>query len=132
MASISDPAVRGLIENPNHAVISTLNADGSVHSAVVWAGLEDDGVSVNSAVGRVWPANLDRDARVTVLIYDAANPYDYVEIRGRAERAADGADEHIDQLTMKYIGQPTYPFRAAGEQRIKYVIAPERVRHMKQ
>lgn len=37
MASLDDPGVRALLEKPkpNHAVVSTLNADGSVHSTVV-------------------------------------------------------------------------------------------------
>lgn len=132
MASLGDPAVRQLVENLNYAVVSTLNADGSVHSAVVWIGVDDGGVAINSAVGRVWPSNLERDPRVTVLLADQSNPYDYVEIRGRAEGTIDGADEHIDGLAKKYLGQDTYPYRQPGEQRIKYLITPERVRHMKQ
>ena len=36
MASLSDPAVTALLDKPNHAVLSTLNKDGSVHSTMVW------------------------------------------------------------------------------------------------
>jgi PPOX class probable F420-dependent enzyme len=132
MASIDDPGVRELLEKPNYAVISTSNADGSIHSAVVWVGLEDGAVSVNSAVGRVWPTNLERDSRATVLVFDASNPYDYVEVRGNASAATDGADDHVDGLAKKYLGQETYPFRQPGEQRIKFLITPARVRHMTQ
>ncbi|MGI8802848.1 MAG: PPOX class F420-dependent oxidoreductase [Solirubrobacteraceae bacterium] len=133
MTTLDDPAVRALLEAPNCAVLSTVNADGSIHSTVVWIDLEDDGaLSVNSAVGRVWPTNLERDPRVTVLVYDAANPYEYVEIRGRAEPTTDGADEQIDRLAKKYIGQDTYPFRQPGEQRVRFVVTPERARHQKQ
>jgi PPOX class probable F420-dependent enzyme len=115
-------------------VISTANADGSIHSAVVWVDLDDDGggLAVNSAQGRLWPSNLERDPHVTLLVFDPANPYEYVEVRGRARRADDGADEHIDRLAKKYIGQDTYPFRQPGEQRVKFLIAPDRVRHTKQ
>lgn len=131
MADLSDPGVRELLDKPNHAVVSTLAADGSVHSTVVWMGFDDDGVAVNSAIGRVWPSNLERDPRITVLVSDQSNPYDYVEIRGRAEGTADGADEHIDGLAMKYLGQDTYPYRQPGEQRVRYLITPDRVRHVK-
>ncbi|HEY5196376.1 MAG TPA: PPOX class F420-dependent oxidoreductase [Solirubrobacteraceae bacterium] len=131
MASIDDPGVRELLEQPNYAVISTSNADGSIHSAVVWVDLEDGAVLVNSAVGRIWPTNLERDPRATVLVFEASNPYDYVEIRGDAAGTTDGADDHIDRLAKKYIGQDTYPYRQPDEQRIKYVITPGRVRHMK-
>ncbi len=114
-------------------MISTVNADGSIHSAVVWIDVDDDGApAVNSAEGRLWPSNLDRDPHVTLVVFDPANPYEYVEIRGRAQRAGSGADEHIDRLAKTYIGQDTYPFRQPGEERVKFLIAPDRVRHQKQ
>ena len=52
---------------------------------------------LNSAEGRAWPRNLERDPRVTLTVQNMENPYEYVTIRGRvAERTHDGADEHID------------------------------------
>lgn len=132
MASLTDSPVRALLEAPNHAVVTTLNEDGSMHSAVVWFSVEDGELAVNSAEGRRWPTNLDRDPHVTLLVYDAGNPYEYVEIRGTATGTAQDADEHIDRLAKRYIGQDEYPFRAPGEVRRKYVIAPQRVRYQKQ
>ena len=131
MAQISDAPVKQLLDKPNHAVISTLNEDGSIHSAVVWVGVEGDTVTVNSAEGRKWPGNLDRDPTANVLVYDQENPFEYVEVRGKASRA-DGADDHIDSLSKKYIGQEKYPFRQSGEERIKFVVQPDKVRHQKQ
>jgi PPOX class probable F420-dependent enzyme len=131
VASIDDPGVRELLEAPNYAVISTSNADGSIHSAVIWVDIEDGAVAVNSATGRIWPSNLERDPRATVVVYAPTNPYDYVEIRGHATPTTDGADDHIDGLAKKYLDQDTYPYRQPGEQRVKIVIVPDRVRHMK-
>ena len=132
MASLKDQPVRELLEQPNCAVISTLNEDGSILDTVVWISAENGAVAVNSAKGRKWPANLDRDPRVTVLVYEGNNPYNYVEIRGRASATTDGADEHINALTKKYMGQDEYPFRQPGEERVKFVIQPDHVRHQKQ
>lgn len=132
MANLSDDAVKALLDGPNHAVLSTFNPDGTAHSTVVWQEKLDDTVSVNSAVGRRWPTNLEHDPRATLLVMPADNPYEYVEIRGRATAAADGADEQIDRLAKKFIGQDTYPFRVPGERRISYHITPERVRYQKQ
>ena len=132
MATLNDQPVRELLEQPNHAVISTFNQDGSVHNTVVWISAEDGTVAVNSAIGRKWPANLERDPRVNVLVYEQGNPYNYVEIRGSATATREGADEHINALTKKYIGQDEYPFRQPGEQRIKFVIQPDHIRHQKQ
>jgi PPOX class probable F420-dependent enzyme len=132
MTNLNDPNVRALLEQPNYCVVSTLNADGSIHSTIVWVSAEgDDAIAVNSAVGRLWPTNLQRDAHINVLIFEADNPYHFVEIRGIAE-VGDGADEHINALAKKYIGQDEYPYRQPGEERIKFIVRPEGVRYVKQ
>jgi PPOX class probable F420-dependent enzyme len=131
MTNLTDSEVRKLLEGPNYAVISTLNQDDSIHSTIVWLSAEDGKLAVNSAIGRRWPTNLQRDPRATVLVYDAQNPYLFLEVRGRAEGTTDAADEHIDELAKKYIGKERYPFRQPGERRIKFVIEPEHVRLVK-
>jgi PPOX class probable F420-dependent enzyme len=132
MATLNDSEVRKLLSEPNFAVVSTFNPDGSILSTIVWISAEDGTVAVNSAKGRRWPTNLERDTRITALVYEAGNPYNYVEIRGRVNATTDGADEHINALAKKYIDQDEYPFRQPGEQRIKFVIEPDHVRHQKQ
>jgi PPOX class probable F420-dependent enzyme len=132
MATLNDSEVRKLLSEPNYAVVSTFNADGSILSTIVWISAEDGTVAVNSAKGRLWPTNLERDPRITALVYEAGNPYNYVEIRGRVSATTEGADEHINALSKKYINQDEYPFRQPGEQRIKFVIEPEHIRHQKQ
>lgn len=133
MTRLNDDGVRELLEQPNYAVVSTCNEDGSIHSTVIWVALEDNHtVSINSAIGRVWPTNLERDPRVTLVVYETNNPDNFVEIRGTARASTNGADEHIDLLSKKYIGQDEYPFRQPGEQRIKFVVTPTRVRHYQQ
>jgi PPOX class probable F420-dependent enzyme len=132
MTSLQDPAVRDLLQAPNHATVCTFAADGSIHSAVAWISLEDGELAVNSAEGRVWPTNLERDPRITVVVPADGNPYEYVEVRGTTRADRDDADDHIDRLAKKFIGEDKYPFRQPGEVRIKFVIEPERVRYQKQ
>ncbi len=52
--------------------------------------------------------NVEADPRVTVMIMDKANSYDYVEVRGTVVEMVGGqeARAHIDQLSVKYTGQP--------------------------
>ena len=132
MAELSDEGVQALLSKPNHGVVSTLNEDGSIHSTVVWVDTIDGRLAVNSAVGRTWPSNLERDPRITVVVYDENNPYDYVEVRGTATGRTEGADDHIDRLAKKYLDADSYPFRQEGEQRISYLVEADRIRHAKQ
>jgi PPOX class probable F420-dependent enzyme len=131
MASISDPAVSALLDQPNHAVLSTLNKDGSVHTTMVWLNVEGDKLALNTARGRHWPTNLERDNRATLTLLNQESPYEYVEIKGTAELTDEGADEHIDTLAQKYINQDKYPWRTPDEQRVKVHIAPSRIRYVK-
>ena len=132
MASLDDPGVQALLQPKNHAVVSTLNEDGSVHSTVVWQDEVDGRLAINSAVGRKWPTNLERDPTITVLVYDESNPYDYVEVRGTATSRLEGARDHIDRLAKKYLGADVYPYHQEGEQRVTYLVEPTLVRHQKQ
>ncbi len=126
------PEVRKLLEGRNHAVVSTHNQDGSILDTVAWVSRENGSIAVNSAVGRRWPTNLQRDPQVTVLVMEEGNPYNHVEIRGTARATREGADEHINELSKKYIDEDEYPFRQPGEERIKFIVEPEHIRHQKQ
>lgn len=117
-----------LLKGKNFAQVATLRGDGAVHVAPVWVDVQDGRPVLNTADGRVWPRNLERDPRVTITVQNMENPYEYVSIRGRvAERTTEGADEHIDRMAMKYLGQESYPFREPGEQRVIFRIEPEHV-----
>lgn len=129
MASLTDDGVRALLEQPNYAVISTLNANGAVHSTMVWIDAEDGTLAVNSAVGRLWPTNLERDPRIGVVVFE--NPYHFVEIRGTASGSLEDGEEHADRLAYKYTGKP-FAGRRPGDQRIKFTITPEHIRYVKQ
>ena len=129
MATLADPGVRRLFTEPNFAVVSTLRNDGTIQSSVVWADIEDEQLVLNSAMGRGWPANLERHPELTVLAYNRENPYEYVEVRGTAKGTTDGAKEHIDRLATKYLGVEEYPMHIEGEQRVTYVVEPATVIH---
>jgi PPOX class probable F420-dependent enzyme len=85
-------------------------------------------VRFNSAKGRVKDRNVRRDPRVSLSILDPDNPYRYLAIRGRVvEITQKGADEHIDSLSQRYLGQAVYPYRQPGEVRVLYKIEPVKV-----
>jgi len=111
--------------------LATLNADGSPQVTPVWCDYDGKHVLVNTAVGRRKDRNVRRDGRVALAIQDPDNPYRYLEVRGRVVEATQaGADEHIDKMAKKYLGQDKYPFRTPTEVRVKYYIEPTHVATM--
>ena len=130
MAAQIEGRIRELIEEPNFCFVATLRADGTPHVTPVWVDHDGDTIFLNTAKGRAWPANLERDPRVTLTIPNRDNQYEYVSIRGHLDAfVEEGADAHIDKLAKKYLGQDTYPYRQPGEERIIVRIAPDGVRY---
>jgi PPOX class probable F420-dependent enzyme len=121
---------RELLQAANFCHVGTIRKDGSPHVVPVWVDVESDDVLLNTAEGRAWLANADRDPRVTLTVQSLENPYEYVTIRGRvSERTHEGADDHINALARKYLDKDEYPFRQPGEQRVKVRVTPEHVNH---
>jgi PPOX class probable F420-dependent enzyme len=120
-----------LFEKQAFASLGTLMKDGSPQVTPVWVDYDGKHVRINSAKGRVKDNNMRRDPRVSLSLQDPANPYRYLEVRGRVvEITEKGADDHINKLSQKYLGNPVYPFRQPGEVRVTYIIEPEKVSSM--
>lgn len=118
-----------LIDGRNLASVATLMPDGSPQVAPVWVDREGDIVVINATVKRQRYRNLKRDPRVALCVFDLDNLYSKVHIRGRAiEITKDGAEDHIDKLSMKYRGRK-YPDHRPKEPRIIIRIEPEHVTH---
>jgi PPOX class probable F420-dependent enzyme len=129
MAELEGRARELFEQGANFVAIATEDAAGEPRLAVIWADAEDGLIAVNSAEGRHWPKNIRREPEVSLVVVNRENPYEYAEVRGRVVADThEGADEHIDRLAKKYMGVDTYPGRREGEQRVKFLIEPERVR----
>ena len=116
-----------LFKKQAFANLGTIMSDGSPQVTPVWVDYDGKYVRFNSAVGRVKDRNVRRDPRVSLSILDPENPYRYVAIRGRVvEITQQGAEEHIDSLSQKYLGK-AYPYRQPGEVRVIYKVEPEKV-----
>ncbi|MFB3094076.1 MAG: PPOX class F420-dependent oxidoreductase [Dehalococcoidia bacterium] len=128
MSATLSEGVKKLFREPNYGHMATLMPDGSPQVSPVWVDVDGDRILVNSAEGRSKPRNVRRDARVAISIYNQENPYSSAFIRGRVvEITQEGADEHIDKLAKKYLGQDKYPYHQPGDQRVILVIEPEHV-----
>ena len=131
MATQLEQKTIDLLNQRNFAHVSTHRADGTIHNVVVWIGVDEQGRPfVNTAEGRVWPRNLDRDPRLTVSIHNTENPYEFASITGKVvARDTEHGDAVIDSLAKKYMDVDSYPFRQEGEVRVTFTIEPERVSH---
>jgi PPOX class probable F420-dependent enzyme len=115
-----------LFQKKAFANLATLMPDGSAQVSPVWVDYDGQYVRINTARGRQKDKNMKRDPRVALAILDPDNPYRYLEVRGRvAEATEKGADDHINSLSQKYLGQAVYPYRQPGEVRVIYKITPE-------
>ncbi len=119
---------RDLFSKPAFANLVTLMPDGSPQVTPVWCDLQDGFVVINTAKGRLKDRNMRRDPRVALAVSDPANPYRYLQVRGRvAEITETGADKHIDRMAKKYLGVDSYPYRRPDEVRVMYKIQPDHV-----
>src|SRR5260370_3818050 len=99
------------LENPFVGVATTLRADGSPHSTIVWVDVVDWIPSFNTALGRVKPSNLQRDPRASLLVVDPADSYRWLALDGPVALTTEGADDQIYKLARNYTQYHEYPWR---------------------
>ena len=124
MATLT-PAQAELFQEANYAVLTTLRADGSPHNTVVWVDWDGSNVSFNTVIGRAKHRHLERDPRVTLTIMK--EPYKWVSVSGRGTLSTAGADDQIDRLAKKYLGEEKYPWSAEGDVRIGVALSIDKI-----
>jgi PPOX class probable F420-dependent enzyme len=119
-----------ILKKRSFAHVATLMPDGSPQVTPVWIDYDGKYILMNSAQNRQKDRNIRRDPRVALSIQDPDDPYRFIQIRGTVvEITAQGADEHIDKMALKYLGREKYPNRRPGEVRMIYKIAPQKITH---
>lgn len=119
---------KSFFKKPNFGHLATLNSDGSPHVSPVWIDVDDEHILVNTAEGRKKLRNVKADPRVALEVHEQDNPYSILSVTGEVvEITGDGADEHIDALSSRYLGKDKYPFAKPGEERIILKILPNKV-----
>ena len=125
MAPIPDTH-RDLLD-ADFATLATANADGGPQLTELWFLAEDDAIRISLNEARHKTKNLQRNPACSLLILDVANPYRYLEIRGRAEIESDPELAFADRVGAKYhadlreMDQP-------GESRVVVTLRPDYVR----
>ncbi len=122
---LEDEVVR-LAQGKNFAAFTTMLPSGMPMTHVMWVDASKDYVLLNTEVHRRKYRNVVANPLVTVTVMDGANPYHYVEVRGRVVEEVRGpeARSHIDELSEKYTGEPYGP--EIQSERVILKIGPER------
>jgi PPOX class probable F420-dependent enzyme len=125
------PAVRELAHGANFATLTVILRSGQPMTHVMWVDADDDHVLINTEVHRAKFRAVERDPRVTVMIWKRDDPYSYAEVRGRVVDTVRGreARAHIDSLSQKYRGRPYDPANITSE-RVILRVAPD-VQHVR-
>ncbi|MEU5694696.1 PPOX class F420-dependent oxidoreductase [Actinosynnema sp. NPDC020468] len=126
MAVTLSEAVKALVDGRNFATISTVNADGSPHSAVMWITRDGEDLLFSTLQGRKKERNLRRDPRVSVSVWDQDGPESYAELRGTVTITEDEGGAVKDALAHKYTGKP-FPEEAPGSVRVVLRVSVDRV-----
>ena len=113
-------------------VLVTIMPDGQPQGSVVWFSYDNGYILVNSAKGRQKDKNMRARPMVTLVFVDPADPYRFVEVRGKVvEVTENGAVDHINALSLRYDGISDFfadkEERRHTEVRVVYRIEPIRV-----
>ena len=126
MAVTFDDNARELLDGKNFATVATVNPDGGPQTSVVWYVREGDTVKFSATVNRQKVRNLLRDPRVSVTVFDTANPYHSLEIRGTADVAEDPDKALPPLLSRRYLGQEAFE-EPADVKRVVVTVTPEKL-----
>src|SRR5579862_1583391 len=91
--------VKTLLDTATFVTLTTLAKDGSPHSTVMWADYDGDDIVFATVVGRLKERHLRREPRVSVSLFDPANPYSYTTVNGTASLDVEGGKELIQKLS---------------------------------
>lgn len=114
-----------LLEDKTKALLylATIMPDGSPQVTPVWFNIAGEHVLINTNAGRVKDKNMKARPQVALAIQDPKILNRYLGMRGEVVGyTREGADEHINQLCLKYNNRP-WTYRP-GQQRIIYRIKP--------
>lgn len=113
-----------LLAEPHLAHVATIEPDGTPHVTPVWVDTDGKHIVFNTVKGRVKYNNMTRNPMVAISVADKSDDFRTLWVKGRAELTEEGADQHINKMAKKYLGQDTYPWRKPGEQRVIVKVTP--------
>ena len=126
------PEARAAVDGGRLGHLTTLNADGSPQTTIIWVGMDGDRPAIASLADRAKLRNARRDPRVSLSIEAEGTTHglpNYLVVEGRAEVVEGGAAEWLQTLAHRYIGpDAVFPPGDNHAPGYRLLITPTRVR----
>ncbi len=107
------------------AHVATIGPGGAPQVSPVWFGWDGTHLRIGQMPNGQKLKNLQRDGRVALSIVDPANPYRYLEVRGRVVAIEEDPDyTFFNRMSEKYLAMETYPYQQADQVPRIIVIEP--------
>ncbi len=116
---------RDLLDAPV-ATLATIGRDGAPQLTEVWFLYEDGELRLSLNTARLKTKNLQARPQCSLFLLDLANPYRYVDVRGRARIEPDEDYALADRVGAKY-GSDLREHDRPGEARVAVTIEPSNV-----
>lgn len=132
MAGTFSDADLDLLGQPAFATLALQLPDGELQNTIMWYRVDGDTLRMIAPAASAKARALQRSPQVAVAVHAPDNPYDYLEIRGRADIIADDAAARVElrEIAKRYIGEraDAYVQSLSDAQRVLIVVRPARVR----
>lgn len=89
--------LRDLLEEPYYGALGTVRPDGTVQVNPMWFEFDGEHILFTHTVTRQKYRNLQHNPSMSFMVYDPAQPYRYIEVRGRL------VDEEADPEGLFYV-----------------------------
>jgi PPOX class probable F420-dependent enzyme len=121
-------AAKTFLKEPVVGTVASVSPDGYPHTTPVWVDIDNDDILLNTTRQRKKARNLLQSSKVALTVIDPANPFRVLSLQGTVVAfEEEGATEHINALTKRYMGLDTHPFDHPGEVRVVIRIRPDRI-----
>jgi PPOX class probable F420-dependent enzyme len=109
------------------ATLATLGRDGIPQLTEVWFIHDEGELKLSLNTSRLKTKNLRRRPECSLFLLDVANPYRYMDVRGRARIEPDDDYAFADRVGEKYGGADLREHDARGDSRVIVTIEPTKV-----
>jgi PPOX class probable F420-dependent enzyme len=127
MTATIPPAHVRFLEEPNYGHLGTIRPDNTVQVNPMWFEFDGEHLLFTHTTKRAKYRNLQHNPAMSLSVSDPANPYDFVEVRGKlVEVRPDPTGEFYVRLGRRY-GNPDQQPPPDSPDRVVLVMSVDKV-----